>query len=81
MEDKKLHGCIKLVKLLDIEKKIISRHIDEHKWLNHISNLDEGIADFIQKFGWIMKEMYCEAICDKKEDCEIYAKICELDKT
>lgn len=81
MENKnKLHECIKVVELLNIEKKVIERHIDEHKWLNHIKDSTEGMIDFIEKFGWIMKEMYCEGTCDKKDTCEIYQRICKLHK-
>ena len=76
-ENKKKHGRIKLIKLLDVEKKIIERHVDEHKWLNHIADPTVGMIDFIKKFGWIMREVYCEGVCDRKEDCEIYQKICE----
>lgn len=79
--NKELHGCVNLVKLLDVEKKIIQRHIKKHKWMNHIEDVTEGTIDFINKFGWVMKEIYCEAVCDRKDDCEIYLHIKELDKT
>jgi len=72
MEMKVKHGCINLIKLLNIEKKIIERHLKKHKWLNHIEDSNIGMMDFINKFGWIMREIYCEGVCERKGDCEVY---------
>ena len=46
-----LDYCQKLKDFLDIERKIIIRHIDQHKWFNKISDKNEGISDFIGKYG------------------------------
>lgn len=69
-------GCTKLLQLIKVQKGIIERHIDEHKWFNHIQDKNKGIADFIKKYGWIMKEVYCE-LCEDNGKCESYIKFKE----
>ena len=63
--------CTNLQKLLEVEREVIERHIDMHKWCNHIENREEAICDFIKKYAWLMKEMYCGTQCDKKEECNL----------
>ena len=62
--------CTKLPDLLKVETRIIHEHISEHKWFNGIQNEDEAIIDFINKFGWLMRELYCEYICEERENCK-----------
>lgn len=64
--------CDKLKDLLHVEGKIIQRHIDRHKWFQHIENKNTAVIDFIEKYGWLMRELYCENLCDKKGDCEAF---------
>ncbi|HDQ23132.1 MAG TPA: hypothetical protein ENN28_04175 [Candidatus Uhrbacteria bacterium] len=63
--------CTHLRELLKVQKNIIERHIDDHKWFLHIPDRQEAIADFIEKFGWIMRELYCGYICSVRLECEI----------
>lgn len=63
--------CTHLQELLKVQKNIIERHIDEHKWFLHIPDRQEAIADFIEKFGWIMRELYCGYICPVRHECDI----------
>jgi hypothetical protein len=39
-------------------KYLIERHIDKHKWFHLIENKDQTIADFVEKYGFIMREFY-----------------------
>jgi len=64
-------GCKHLDELLESEKKIIKRHIEEHKYYQHIENDEDAIMDFIEKYGFIMREYYCEYICVDRMRCEI----------
>jgi hypothetical protein len=64
-------GCRCLREFIDAEVALIERHIDKHKWFQHIDNKDEAIADFITKYGWIMRECYCKYKCPYSEECEI----------
>ena len=66
--------CQKLKDFLEIERKIIIRHIDDHKWFNKISDKNEGIADFINKYGWIIREMFCTYMCENKDGCDLRKK-------
>jgi hypothetical protein len=63
--------CTHLRDLLGTQKTIIERHIDEHLWFQHIPDQEEGKGDFIEKFGWIMREVYCGFICCDRFDCVI----------
>ena len=63
--------CTHLRDLLGAQKTIIERHIDEHLWFQHIPDQEEGKEDFVEKFGWIMRELYCGFICCERFDCVI----------
>jgi hypothetical protein len=63
--------CTRLRELLGTQKKIIVRHIAEHLWFQHIADEEEGKEDFVEKFGWIMREVYCGFICCERFDCAI----------
>lgn len=66
--------CTNLSKFLQTEIEIIEKHIDKHKWFNHIENKDEAIADFILKFGWLMRDYYCRFICPHFNECFMNSK-------
>lgn len=72
---KKLHGCIKLKELLTAESKIINRHLEDHKIKNNIKDKNIAISDFINKFAWVMKEIYCENVCEENCKCDVFLKI------
>lgn len=63
--------CDKLADFLSIELKIIEEHIDRHKWFNHIENKDEAVADFVKKYGWLMRCVYCNYVCSNSGECKI----------
>ena len=63
--------CIHLQEILDAQKDIIERHVDQHKWFNQIIHKEEAIADFIEKYGFIMREFYCSRICADRFTCEL----------
>ena len=57
--------------LIKIELEIIKRHISQHKWFQHIENEDEAIMDFVEKYGWLMRECYCEYVCPDRDKCDL----------
>lgn len=63
--------CDHLKEFLDAEIKVIKKHIANHKWFNHINDENEGVMDFIKKYGWLMREMYCNFVCPKRGGCKI----------
>ena len=63
--------CIHLKEILDAQIEIIERHIDQHKWFQQIHDREEAIGDFIEKYGFIMREFYCSRICEDRFQCEI----------
>lgn len=72
---KPVDHCEKLKNLLECQMEVIERHIDEHKWFNQISDKEKGMSDFIKKYGWIMRELYCGFACELREQCEMAKKI------
>lgn len=63
-------GCQHLRDFLAVQITTIQNHIDEHKWCNRIPDENEGVADFIQKYGWLMREFYCGYICEDRAVCK-----------
>ena len=63
--------CEKLKEFLTCQQDIIKRHIDEHLWFQHIPEKEKGIADFIQKYGWLMRELFCLHSCENKDKCDL----------
>ncbi|MFH1481168.1 MAG: hypothetical protein ABIG67_07860 [Pseudomonadota bacterium] len=63
--------CRHLRGILDAQIDIIERHIERHKWFQHIHSKDKAAQDFIEKYGFIMREFYCSRICEDRFDCEI----------
>lgn len=61
--------CQHLRDILDAQLDIIERHIDRHKWFQQIENREEAISDFIEKYGFIMREFFCSRICEDRFDC------------
>ena len=64
-------NCDHLDQFLRMQITIIKRHIHRHQWFQHIDNREKAIADFIEKYGWIMRETYCGFTCINRENCEI----------
>ena len=63
--------CEHLREFLDAEIAVIKKHIANHKWFNQISDENEGVMDFIKKYGWLMREMYCNFSCPLRDKCKI----------
>jgi hypothetical protein len=66
-----LNECNRIKDILKAQIDIIERHIDQHKWFHQIEDRDEAIRDFIEKYGFIMREFYCSRICDDRFNCAI----------
>lgn len=66
--------CSHLKDILDAQIDIIERHVDDHKWFQKIEDRNEAIRDFIEKYGFIMREFYCSRICDERFNCHLAEK-------
>lgn len=72
--------CTHLKGLLATEMAIIQKHLDEHIFLRHLDDRTEAMESFIQDYGWLMRELYCSQICQKRESCAIAKEMqCEGD--
>ena len=66
--------CRHLHDILASQIEIIERHVDQHKWFQGIENKDQAVYDFVDKYGFIMREFYCSRICIDRFDCELAQK-------
>lgn len=71
MEKSMSEKCNKLKEFMSCQLEVIQRHIDEHKWLNGIEDKDKAVNDFVKKFGWIIRELYCLYSCSEKDKCNL----------
>ena len=63
--------CSRLKEILDAQIDIIERHVDDHKWFLQIEERNEAIRDFIEKYGFIMREFYCSRVCEERFACKV----------
>jgi hypothetical protein len=61
--------CKHLGDILEAQKDIIERHVEQHKWFQGILKKEEAVRDFVEKYGFIMREFYCSRICVDRFDC------------
>lgn len=50
---------------------VVSKHIEEHKYLRSMTDKQQALESFIKDYGWLIRELYCTRICDKRNECEI----------
>jgi len=62
-------ACKELIDLMEEHVKLINRNLEGHKYFQYIEN--DATIDFINKYSWIMKEVYCGR-CSKNQACESY---------
>lgn len=63
--------CTNLKNLLFVERQVIEDNIDYHAWCNKIEDKTLAKVDFIDKYGWIMKTVYCKGVCPHSATCEL----------
>jgi hypothetical protein len=61
--------CNHVKDIVDIERDVIVEHIDKHKWCNQIEDDNDAIIDFVHKFAWLMREVFCGAMCIHRHTC------------
>lgn len=76
----KCEKCEHLKEFMKCQMEVIQRHIDEHKWLNQIPDPNIAVSDFIKRYGWIMREMYCMYSCPDKDNCDLPKVTLETNK-
>jgi len=75
VEELQRNSCPEFNELLTAELPIIKKHLERHKWFKHIPDDNLAAVDFIKRYGWIMKELYCTSGCKKKDTCEHAIKL------
>jgi hypothetical protein len=67
--------CEDLASFMRTQRDIVQKHLDEHKWLRRMESKEEALASFIDDYGWLIRELYCTRICEKRGDCTIAADL------
>jgi hypothetical protein len=63
--------CPMLSEFSKVQLKIIQKHLDSHKWLRHIEDKNIAVADFINLYAWLIREVFCESSCELRGCCEV----------
>jgi len=63
--------CQHLSEFVKAEMEIVHKHLDEHKYLRGIPEKEEALTSFINDYGWLIRELYCSRICEKRFECEV----------
>jgi hypothetical protein len=63
--------CDCLADFMKAQRDIISRHLDEHRYLRHIDDKEQAVSTFVEDYGFLIREMYCTGICSKRTECQI----------
>lgn len=66
--------CVHLRELNRAQTGIIEEHLKRHLWCQHIADEEEGKDDFVEKFGGIMRAVFCGFACPDSLDCETAQK-------
>ena len=65
-----IEKCERLMTFNIIQAHILRRHLKNHKWFTHLPDENQALIDFVQKFGFAMREVYCEC-CVYHNNCII----------
>jgi hypothetical protein len=70
--------CERFSDFMKAQMDIIGQHIDEHAWCQHIEDKNKAVIDFIDKFGWVMRESYCHCCPEYNNgECAEYKEACK----
>ena len=62
--------CNRVKDIMKIEINVIKKHLGKHKWYCGIGDDNAAVADFVWKYAWLMREVYCGKLCPKHANCE-----------
>ena len=63
--------CECLSDFMKTQMDVVSKHIEEHRYLRSMDDRQQALESFIKDYGWLIREMYCVSICGKRNECEI----------
>jgi len=62
--------CQRDVDLKTIKTTLLLKHLEQHKWFRQIADDETGKQDFLEKFGWMVEQMFCRYYCDQRFVCD-----------
>ena len=63
--------CECLSDFMKAQMDVVSKHLDEHRYLRSMADKQQALESFIKDYGWLIREMYCTRICEHRSTCEI----------
>jgi len=72
-----MNNCQCLKDFMVAQMDVISKHLDEHKYLRNINGKEEAMESFIADYGWLIRELYCTRICEHRTICEVAMQLSE----
>ena len=71
-------SCNHLEELMNEHRIIIERHVDKHKYYQHINDKNQAVIDFLDKYRFIIREAFCD-LCPESTTCEAYKEYMNKD--
>jgi len=65
----KNQSCQHIRDILEVERELIQDHIAKHRWCNQFDGDNEAIIDFVHKYAWLMREVFCGVMCKHRNSC------------
>ena len=62
--------CEYIQEILLIERDIIEQHSPAHQRYNGIQDEYDALVDFVSKYAWIMREVFCGVMCSHRDTCK-----------
>jgi hypothetical protein len=62
--------CARVGDITKAEIQVIKKHLDRHKWFHHFTDENDAVADFVWKYAWIMREVFCGKLCTASPWCD-----------
>ena len=63
--------CKHINEIVNETFEILARHIDEHMFYTK-KNRQEACQDFFDKYYFVVREAYCDKVCNEKDTCTEY---------
>jgi hypothetical protein len=72
---REMSECQHLAAFMRTQLDVIQKHLDEHRYLRKIADKEAAVASFVADYGWLIRELYCTRICEKREGCTIATEL------
>ena len=64
-----MEKCTNLKGLVCLEVKLIEKYIDKFDYA--VTDRNTAAAEFVTKYAWLVKVIFCNSICEYRDQCKI----------